>query len=92
MKKEKMTLKVASGSSVASVSGSIVKAIIEDDKKVEIISIGAGAVNQAVKSIATAQGILATKGIFISTVLGFTDVDINNEKRTAIKFIILVEN
>lgn len=90
MTQNKMELKVASGSSVASVSGSIIKAV-EDGKRVEITSIGASAVNQSVKSIATAQGILATKGIYISTRLGFAEVDIEGEKRTAMKFIILVD-
>lgn len=88
--KEKMELKVANNSNVASVSGSIIKAL-EDGKRVEIVSIGAGAVNQAVKSIATAQGIVATKGMYMSTRLGFTQVEIEGENRTAMKFIILVD-
>jgi stage V sporulation protein S len=41
-----------------------------------------------VKAIAIARGYLAPSGIDLVFVPAFTDVEIENEKRTAIKFIV----
>lgn len=89
MIKDKITLKVAGKSSVSSVANAIYKYITEENKKVELQAVGAGAINQSVKAIATAQGHLATQGIDIATKFGFDTVQINNEDRTAIKLIIM---
>ena len=51
-------------------------------------AIGAGAVNQAVKAIAICRGYVAPNGIDLVCIPAFTDVDINGEQRTAIKFIV----
>jgi stage V sporulation protein S len=83
-------LKVSTKSNPNSVAGAIA-GILKEHKAVELQSIGAGAVNQAVKAIAIARGFVAPTGVNISCVPAFVDVDINTEKRTAIKFIIKVE-
>lgn len=54
----------------------------------EIQAIGAGAVNQAVKAVAIARGFVAPGGIDLICVPAFTDILIDGEERTAIKFIV----
>ena len=80
-------LRVASSSNPKSVAGAIA-AVLEQDKQVELLAVGAGAVNQAVKAIAIARGFVAPKGINLVTVIAFAKIEINNEEKTAIKFII----
>ena len=80
-------LKVSSKSDPNKVAGAIA-GVVREHGKAEIQAIGAGAVNQAVKAIAIARGYLAPSGIDLGFVPAFTDVEIENEKRTAIKFIV----
>jgi Stage V sporulation protein S (SpoVS). len=54
----------------------------------EIQSVGAGATNQAIKSIAIARGYLAPSGIDIVCVPGFANVDVGGETRTAMRLIV----
>lgn len=82
-------LKVAGKSSVSSVAGSIVKSI-EDGKKVELHSIGASSVNQTVKAIATARGILSTKGHEALVRVGFSNTDIEGQEKTMMIFKIVL--
>lgn len=83
-------LKVAGNSNVLSVAGSIVKAV-EDGNRVELHSIGASSVNQTVKAIATARGILATKGYDALVKIGFSNTVIEGYERTLMKFIIVID-
>ena len=80
-------LKVSSKSSPSSVAGAIA-GMIKDGVHVEIQSVGAGAVNQAVKAIAIARGFLTPIGIDIVCVPAFADINIDGESRTAIRFIV----
>ncbi|NLG11354.1 MAG: stage V sporulation protein S [Coriobacteriaceae bacterium] len=80
-------LKVSSKSSPSSVAGAIA-GMIKDGVPVEIQSVGAGAVNQAVKAIAIARGFLAPVGIEIVCAPAFADIAINGENRTAIRFTV----
>jgi stage V sporulation protein S len=80
-------LKVSAKSNPNSVAGAIAS-ILKKDGTVEIQAIGAGAVNQAIKSVAVARGFVATSGQNLVCVPAFVDVDINDEKRTAIKLIV----
>lgn len=82
-------LKVAGNSTVSAVAGSIVKSI-EDGKKVELHAIGASSVNQTCKAIANARGILSSKGIEALVRIGFSETTINEEVRTMMKFIIIL--
>ncbi len=86
---EKMTLKVAASSNPASVGGAVVRNI-QEHKEVEVLAVGAGAVNQAVKGIAIAAGYAAPQGYALSTRIGFVDIEIEGEHKTAMKFKILV--
>lgn len=78
-------LKVSSKSSPASVAGAIA-GMIKDGSCVEIQSVGAGAVNQAVKAIAISRGFLSPIGIEIVCIPSFADIVIDGEYRTAIRF------
>ena len=80
-------LKVSSKSSPASVAGAIA-GMIKDGTQVEIQSVGAGAVNQAVKAIAISRGFRSPVGIEIVCTPSFADIVIDGEYRTAIGFAI----
>lgn len=80
-------LKVSSKSSPASVAGAIA-GMVKDGVKVELQSVGAGAVNQAVKAIAISRGFLSPVGIEIVCIPSFADIVIDGEYRTAIRFAI----
>lgn len=79
-------LKVSSRSSPNNVAGAIA-GVIRDNKKVEIQAVGAGAVNQAVKSVVIARGYLAPIGVELICLPAFTSVQIDGEDRTAIKLV-----
>jgi len=80
-------LKVSSKSNPNSVAGAIA-GVIREKGIVEVQSIGAGALNQAVKAIAIAKGFLAPLGIDIICSPAFSEIEINGEVRTAIKLIV----
>ncbi len=80
-------LKVSSNSQPKAVAGAVA-AILRNGNPVEIQAIGAGAVNQAVKSIAVARGYVAPNGIDLVTIPAFLQLDVNGETKTSIKFII----
>ena len=80
-------LKVSSKSNPNSVAGAIANTFRERDC-VEIQTIGAGAVNQAIKAIAIARGFIAPSGKNIVCIPAFTDIVIGEEEKTAIKFIV----
>lgn len=80
-------LKISSKSNPNSVAGAIVGSL-KDNKKVELQTVGAGAVNQAVKAIAIARGFVAPVGVELACIPAFTEVEVNDEIRTGIKFIV----
>jgi len=80
-------LKVSSKSNPSKVAGAIAN-IYRENGNVELQVIGAGALNQAVKSVTIARGFLAPAGINIGIIPSFNDVIINNEEKTAIKLLI----
>lgn len=81
------TLKVSSKSNSSAVAGAIA-GLITEKGTVELQAIGAGAVNQSIKAIAIARGFVATLGIDLICIPAFTNVNIENEDRTAMKFIV----
>lgn len=80
-------IKVSARSRTAAVAGAIA-GVMRDSSHAEVQAIGAGAVNQAVKAIVIAKGYLAEEGVHISCVPSFVDVDIDDQERTAIRFVI----
>ena len=79
-------LKVSSKSVPNSVAGAIA-AVIREQRTVEVQAVGAGAANQAIKSIAVARGYLAPIGIVLICIPAFANIVIDGEDRTAIKLI-----
>jgi stage V sporulation protein S len=80
-------LKVSANSNPKSVAGALA-AVIREKGVAEVQAVGAGAVNQAVKAIAICRGFVAPNGIDLVAVPAFTEIVIDNEQRTAIKFIV----
>ena len=81
------TLKVSAKTNPNSLAGAIA-GTIRKDGKAEVQSIGAGALNQAIKAIAIARGFVAPAGIDLVCIPGFQDVKIGDEERTAIKLLV----
>lgn len=80
-------LKVSSKSNANSVAGAIAGCIREEGH-VEVQTIGAGALNQAVKAVAIARGFAAPQGIDLICIPAFIDIDIEGDERTAMKLIV----
>jgi stage V sporulation protein S len=78
-------LKVSSKSNPVSVAGAISN-YIKELGSIDIQVIGAGAVNQLIKSIIISRGYLAPHGIEIGCIPAFVDIKIGNEIKTGIKF------
>ncbi len=81
------TLKVSAKSNPNKVAGALAGTIREQGKA-ELQTVGAGALNQAVKAVAIARGFVASGGIDLICIPAFIDIDIDGEERTAIKLII----
>ncbi|MDF2532950.1 MAG: Stage sporulation protein [Clostridia bacterium] len=80
-------LKVSAKSNPNSVAGALA-GVIREKSGAEIQTIGAGALNQAIKAIAIARGFVAPSGIDLVCIPAFTDINIEGEERTAIKLLI----
>lgn len=80
-------LKVSSKSNPNSVAGALA-GVIREQGAVEVQTVGAGALNQAVKAIAIARGFIAPSGMDLMCVPAFTDILINGEERTAIRILV----
>ena len=78
-------LKVSAKSQPKSVAGAIA-AVLRESGAVEVQAIGAGAVNQSVKSIAIARGYVAANGIDLICIPAFAKITIDDEERTAMRF------
>jgi stage V sporulation protein S len=80
-------IKVSAKSRSTAVAGAIA-AVIREHRYAEVQAIGAGAVNQAVKALAIARGYLSGDQIDITCIPYFTEVDIEGQERTAVRFIV----
>ena len=80
-------LKVSSKSNPNKVAGALAN-LLKENPRISIQAVGAAAINHAVKAIAIARGFVAPSGIDIICIPAFVDIEIHNEKRTAMKFIV----
>ncbi len=78
-------IKVSSRSRSTAVAGAIA-GVMREHGYAEVQAIGAGAVNQAVKALAISRGYLERDEIDVIFVPLFTEVDINGQERTAVRF------
>ena len=81
-------IKVSSKSVSQKVAGSIANSFREGNVSVEIQTVGAGAVNQAIKAISIARGYTAPLGLNLVCTPAFYDVIIEGKEKTAIKLIV----
>lgn len=80
-------LKVSSKSNPSKVAGAIAN-IYREKGNVELQTIGAGSLNQAIKAIAICRGFVAPTGDNLVVIPAFNDILINGEQKTAIKLIV----
>lgn len=80
-------LKVSSKSNPSKVAGAIAN-VFREKGSVEIQTIGAGSLNQAIKAVAIARGFIAPSGQNIAVIPAFSDIVIDGEQKTAIKLIV----
>lgn len=83
-------LRVSSSSDPNKVAGALAGTIREHNQA-EIQTVGAGALNQAVKAIAISRGFLAPSGIDLVCWPSFIDIEINGNERTAIRLSVRVQ-
>ena len=90
-------LKISGKSEPAKVGGAIASLMKEEYAKVkrnaqiELRAIGAGAVNQAIKSIIVARGYLAPEGMNIYCIPAFGEGIVEGEEKSLIKIIVKTE-
>ncbi len=77
-------IKVASSSNVSAVAGAISN-IMREQASLEVSTVGAGSLNQAIKAIAIARGFLVPSGIEIHITPSFKEILIEGKTKTAIK-------
>ncbi len=80
-------IKVSSQSRTASVAGTIAGSVRENGR-VEIQTIGAGSLNQAMKALILARGYLKDDGFDVVFYPEFVDLDFDGRLVTAIKIIV----
>jgi stage V sporulation protein S len=79
-------LKVSSHSNPNAVAGALA-GVVRSAGAVEIQVVGAGALNQAVKAVAIARGYLTPSGVDLVCIPTFADIQIDGERRTAIRLL-----
>lgn len=80
-------LKVSTKSNPNSVAGAIA-GVVREAGSCELQVVGAGALNQAIKAMAIARGYVTASGIDLVCVPNFADIEIDGERRTAIRLCI----
>ncbi len=84
-------LKVSSKSNPSKVAGAIAN-IYRENGTVEIQTVGAGSLNQAIKAIAICRGFVAPTGDNLVVIPAFNDIMINGEQKTALKLVVENKN
>lgn len=87
MAKDIINLKVAGSSNPSAVAGSAAKNLAEG-KDVSLTSIGAGAVNQALKAATIARSMVASQGHDLYFTSGFATEEVNGESKTALRIFL----
>ncbi|WP_161883700.1 stage V sporulation protein S [Deinococcus alpinitundrae] len=81
------TLRVSGTSRPNAVAGAIA-ALIRSAGVLEVQAIGPSAVNQTVKALAIARGYLRGDGLDLSAQPAFIKLDVAQEERTAVRFLV----
>jgi stage V sporulation protein S len=80
-------LRVKADSNPNRVAGALA-GVIRQKGSAEIQTIGAGALNQAVKALAIARGFMAPSGVDLICRPAFADIEVDGQERTAIRLMI----
>lgn len=80
-------LRVKADSNPNRVAGALA-GVIRQKGSAEIQTIGAGALNQAVKALAIARGFMAPSGVDLICRPAFADIIVDGQERTAIRLMI----
>ena len=80
-------LKVSAKTNPNKAAGAIAE-VVRKNNEVEIQTIGAAALNQAIKAVAIARGFIAPSGADLVCSPGFTEILIDGQERTAIRLIV----
>jgi len=80
-------IKVSAQSRSTAVAGAIA-GVMREHGYAEIQAIGASAINQAIKATTIARGYLEQDGIDLVLVPSFTEVEIEGNERTAVRFAV----
>lgn len=87
MSKQKEKLKVSAKTRPQELAGAIAKFITIDNKEVEVVAVGAGAINQAIKGLILANRFVSTSGIHLAFIPAFDTLTIEGKEVTAVKFL-----
>lgn len=82
-------LRVSATSKPVAVAGAIA-AIVRNGGRAEVLAIGFGAVDRAVRAIAIARGYVAPGGVDLVCVVSFVDLLVDDEERAGIRFLVEV--
>lgn len=88
--KEKKQLKIKGSSPVRETAGSIIRCY-DDGYELELRAIGASAVSQMYKAMATARSLFAQRGLDLSFRPGYDVIQIKGEERTVLVARLVVE-
>lgn len=80
-------LKVSSKSKPQKVAGAIL-GVLRDQPEAELLAIGAGASNQAIKAVAIARNMASSDGIDIVCVPAFGETSIDDRELTIMRLIV----
>ncbi|WP_293911366.1 stage V sporulation protein S [Deinococcus sp.] len=81
------TLRVSGKSRPNAVAGAIA-ALLRSEGLLEVQAIGPAAVNQTVKALAIARGYLVADGLDLSAQPAFVKLEMEDEERTAVRFLV----
>lgn len=84
-------VKVSSRSNPNLVAGAVA-ALLRESGRAEVLVVGAGALNQAIKAVVVTRGYLADEGMDVCCQPAFAEVDIDGEARTGIRLLILAHD
>ena len=88
---EEEYLRVSGGTNAQTLASAIAQAVFESGgRKVQLRAVGAGAVNQAVKAIAIARGLVAPRGIDLTCRPGFQSIESRDGRISSIVLLIVV--
>ena len=80
-------MRVSARSNPNAVAGAFA-AVVREEGSAEVLVVGAGALNQAMKAVAIARGFMAEAGVDLVCVPEFTEVEIDSVVRTALRLIV----